>query len=49
MRLTPRCHHQTKTPTGVAALYKGLAPTLLKSGASSAVIFAFYEGLKGKL
>jgi len=30
----------------VAALYKGLAPTLFKSVISSAVIFSCYEGLK---
>ena len=37
------------TSTGVAALYKGLVPTLLKSVFSTAIIFSFYEGLKGKL
>ncbi len=34
---------------GVAALYKGLVPTLLKSILSTAIIFAVYEGLKGQL
>jgi len=34
---------------GVTALYKGLAPTLLKSVLSTAIIFAVYEGLKTRL
>lgn len=34
---------------GVTALYKGLAPTLLKSVLSTAIIFAVYEGLKTRM
>lgn len=34
---------------GVTAVFKGLAPTLLKSVLSTAIIFAVYEGLKARL
>jgi len=56
---TPEKGSKTKSPwdclqhlvrhEGVTALYKGLAPTLLKSVLSTAIIFAVYEGLKTRL
>eukprot|EP00624_Nannochloropsis_granulata_P006706 evm.model.NODE_50841_length_62998_cov_26.109304.13 len=43
------CLGQIVRQEGVTAVFKGLAPTLLKSILSTAIIFAVYEGLKARL